>query len=308
MFEWSDLRVFLAVARRGSTLAASRALRCSQSTAARRVAALEAALGHALFERRQDGYRPTPAALALLPAAEAMEAAAARLAVQAEALARGADWVLRLTTLDLAMPYLLAPFLPGFQAAHPHIRVEIDTTDRRLDIALGEADLGIRFGARPEGAGLVVRRLGTTRMVLCASPAYLAARGAPAGVEAIGPGHALILGAGGIGTRPAQGWITSRAPQAQIATLASTDGAMLEALRAGLGLCWVPDFVAAREPAFIPVLPPPPELDAGVWLVLAEARRQAPPLRAFVDYMAPRLAGALTAPATEFPPPAPPAR
>src|SRR4051812_41895210 len=66
MFDWNDLRSFLAVARTGSTLAAGRSLGVSQTTAARRVAALEGAVGLVLFERRQAGYALTPAGEALL--------------------------------------------------------------------------------------------------------------------------------------------------------------------------------------------------------------------------------------------------
>ena len=61
MFDWNDLRAFLAVAETGSTLAAGKRLRVSQTTAARRVAALEEALGVTLFDRRQSGYVLTPA-------------------------------------------------------------------------------------------------------------------------------------------------------------------------------------------------------------------------------------------------------
>ncbi len=66
MYDWNDVAAFLAVAETGSTLAAGRALRVSQTTAARRVAALEAALGAVLFERRAAGYALTPAGERLL--------------------------------------------------------------------------------------------------------------------------------------------------------------------------------------------------------------------------------------------------
>ncbi len=66
MLDWNDLRYFLAVAREGSTLAAGRALRVSQTTVARRVAALERTLGFPLFEKRQAGYALTPAGDELL--------------------------------------------------------------------------------------------------------------------------------------------------------------------------------------------------------------------------------------------------
>ena len=76
MLDWNDLRYFLAVAQTGSTLAAGPRLKVSQTTAARRVAALEESLGLTLFERRQAGYALTPAGDALLAQAEAVEAAA----------------------------------------------------------------------------------------------------------------------------------------------------------------------------------------------------------------------------------------
>src|SRR3954452_21190374 len=85
MLDWNDLRHFLAVARTGSTLAAGRSLRVSQTTAARRVAALEAELGLVLFERRPTGYVLTPAGEELMETACLIEAAAARFADAAAA-------------------------------------------------------------------------------------------------------------------------------------------------------------------------------------------------------------------------------
>jgi DNA-binding transcriptional LysR family regulator len=76
MFEWSDLRHFLAIARSGSTLAAARSLRVSQPTVVRRIAALEEALGLSLFDRRPSGYRLTEAGLTLVERSERVEAAA----------------------------------------------------------------------------------------------------------------------------------------------------------------------------------------------------------------------------------------
>ncbi len=79
MFDWNDLRYFLAVASGGSTLAASRTLRVSQTTVARRIAALEQALGFPLFEKRQAGYALTPAGEELLARAGQVESARQRL-------------------------------------------------------------------------------------------------------------------------------------------------------------------------------------------------------------------------------------
>jgi len=76
MYEWSDLRIFLAVAREGSTLAASRLLNLNQTTVSRRIEALEHALGLALFTRTTRGFAPTPQGHALMTRIEAVEIAA----------------------------------------------------------------------------------------------------------------------------------------------------------------------------------------------------------------------------------------
>ena len=76
MLDWNDLRYFLAVAREGSTLAAGRRLRVSQTTVARRIAALEEALGFPLFEKRQAGYALTPAGEGLMERARQVDIAA----------------------------------------------------------------------------------------------------------------------------------------------------------------------------------------------------------------------------------------
>ena len=73
MFDWNDLRYFLAVARQGSTLAAARALKMNQSTVQRRLAELERRLGRKLFTREPSGYRLTELGKEMLPHAERVE-------------------------------------------------------------------------------------------------------------------------------------------------------------------------------------------------------------------------------------------
>jgi DNA-binding transcriptional LysR family regulator len=101
MFDWNDLRYFLAVAEAGSTLAAGRALRVSQTTVARRITALEEALELQLFDRQQSGYVLTPAGEALLAKGKAVADASADFARAASAQARDLSGTVRLTTLEL---------------------------------------------------------------------------------------------------------------------------------------------------------------------------------------------------------------
>ena len=98
MLDWNDLRYFLAVARDGSTLAAAKALRVSQTTVARRIAALEAALGFPLFEKRQAGYALTPAGEDLVNRAEKVEEAANHFSDAASAQSRDVSGTVKITT------------------------------------------------------------------------------------------------------------------------------------------------------------------------------------------------------------------
>src|SRR5688500_19847059 len=98
MLDWNDLRYFLSVADHGSTLAAGRALRVSQTTVARRIAALEDALGLTLFEKRQAGYALTPAGEGLIERARQVETATEGFVEASAALVRDTSGIVRITT------------------------------------------------------------------------------------------------------------------------------------------------------------------------------------------------------------------
>src|SRR3954447_2226342 len=126
MLDWNDLRYFLAVADGGSTLAAGRALRVSQRTVARRIAAMEEATGVKLFDRRQAGYAVTPAGEALLPQARSVDSAIRGFADAAAAEARSLGGVVRLSTEEIFSVSLLAPLLRELHELHPEIMIDLD--------------------------------------------------------------------------------------------------------------------------------------------------------------------------------------
>ena len=97
MFDWNDLRYLVAVAEQGSTLKAGRSLRVSQTTVARRLAALEEALGLTLFERRSAGYALTADGEALLRHARQVSAAAEQFTQAAASRTRELGGSVRLT-------------------------------------------------------------------------------------------------------------------------------------------------------------------------------------------------------------------
>jgi DNA-binding transcriptional LysR family regulator len=159
MFDWDDLRAFLAVARGGSTLAASKSLGVNQTTVARRIEALEAALSLKLFERGQTGSRLTEAGNDILEDAERTERAAHALANRAKAHQRGLAGSLRITCTEIVANTMLTPAVGAFRQLHPEVQIELLITDQMLDIEAGEADLAIRSGGVMPVSDLVARKL-----------------------------------------------------------------------------------------------------------------------------------------------------
>lgn len=283
-FDWNDLRVLLAVARKGSTTAAARELETSPSTAARRVSALEQALGVELFERRPDGYHLTEAGRALVPAAERMEAAAAEAGERLEALARGASGVVRLTTLDTAATEWVIPILPRFHEVHPRVHVEVLTGDVKLDLLRGEADVALRFGPRPTETGLVVRRLRTIETALYCSRAYAVKRGVPADVAALNE-HAVVRGSGYVDERPHHRWLAEHAPRAVIAHRSNSSTGIIEAVRRGLGIGSLATDTGDQDPELVRLVGIGPVFTADVWLLTTEDARKLAHVRALLDFM-----------------------
>jgi DNA-binding transcriptional LysR family regulator len=290
MLDWNDLRYFLAVARSGSTLAAGRALRVSQTTAARRVAALEADLGLALFERRPAGYRLTPAGEALLERAEGMEAAAASFADAAATQSRDASGTVKLTVDEIYAVTLLPPILRDLHHAHPAIRIELDTTEEKRDLAAGEADVALRTADRPTGGGLVGRRLATDNWTIYCSRDYEAAHGRPRRRSEL-KGHAFIGGGGPGVWLYYRAWLERNGLADAVAMQHDSSTGLLAAVRAGVGLAVLPTLIAGLDPDLVMCLPPEPGNQRGLWLLTHERLRHAPRVRVVLDLLGERLTG-----------------
>src|SRR5689334_22633648 len=130
--EWSDLRIFLAIARSGTLAAAGKSVGLIQPTMGRRLRALEGALGQTLFQRSPDGFVLTDDGQAILGSAERMEEEA--LAVTRAIAGGGLSGDLRLASSDWFGAHVLAPLLAAFTQAHPGITVELLTDQRRYSL------------------------------------------------------------------------------------------------------------------------------------------------------------------------------
>lgn len=281
-FNWNDVRFVLAAARDGSALTASRALKVSQPTVARRIAALEAALGLRLFERSQTGLRLTEQGQALLPRFEAVEEAARTLEAAASAEERQVSGTLRVTTNEIIANYGLAPALREFGLLYPQIRVEVIVTDRLLDLAGGEADVAIRGGNRPAEPGVVARRLGSSAIGIFGSEDYYARHGRPQSLAEL-DNHVFVACDGPYAM--AERLIHRHAPAARFEYRSSSPLNMIINARHGLGLVILPKAYFRQDPDLSQCLEYP-DLVAEDWLATHESLRHAPRVRAFLDFTA----------------------
>jgi DNA-binding transcriptional LysR family regulator len=290
MLDWNDLRYFLAVAREGSTLAAGRSLRTSQTTVARRIAALEQSLGLPLFEKRQAGYVLTPAGQDLLARAEQVEAAAIGFADAASAQSRDFSGTVKITTEEVYGITLLASLLPELHELHPQIMIELDTSGAVRDLGAGEADVAIR--ATKEGsaqpAGLVGRQLWPDDWAPYCSRSYADRHGVPKN-RAEMTQHAFIGGGGGNLWIHYQAWLQSVGLEQQVAMHHATSGGLLSGVRSGFGIAVLPCAIADADPELVQCVPPRSDHGRQLWLFTHDRVRHTPRVRAVVDFLYDRL-------------------
>lgn len=288
MFDWNDLRAFLAVAETGSTLAAGRALRVSQTTAARRIAALEEAVGVTLFERRQAGYALTPAGEKLLPRAREVEAAAGAFADAVSAEAREVGGTVRLTTHEIYAMTILPPILRELHDAHPAIRIELDSSVVIRDLSSGVADVALRSTKSSQSAGLVGRRVGPDPWTVYCSRDYAARHGVPRNRAQL-HGHALIAG-GGPGVEAVySAWLRHNGLEDGVVMEHGSLTGLLAGVRSGLGIAALPSFVANLDPDLIQCMPPDSDDKMDLWLLTHQRLRHTPRIRIVLDFVYERL-------------------
>lgn len=172
-----EMAVFSAVATSGSFSAAGRDLDLTPSAVSRTIDRIEARLGVRLMLRTTRTLTLTPEGQAYLGAARRIlsDLDDAEQAIADQGAPRGR---LRVSVSQSHGRLHIVPLLGEFTARYPHILVDINLSDAVVDIAAGQADVGVRSGPLDD-SGLTARKIGQTRRVIVASPDYLARRGTP---------------------------------------------------------------------------------------------------------------------------------
>jgi DNA-binding transcriptional LysR family regulator len=299
-FDLNAALVLVRVVQEGSFRGAARALGMPKTTVSRKVAELEEQLGVRLLQRTTRTLALTDAGAAFVEEAEGAIARIDAAEAAVTELQRDPRGKLRVTTTIPLGEVLLAPIVADFLAAYPALEVMVHLTDRPVDLVAERFDLAIRTGALPDSS-LVARLIGSSAYRVVASPAYLERHGAlrrPSDLTA----HACLRFTRS-GTAVRTTWPFgkgSRAAEVPVhGRLVSDDFVVLRrAAERGLGIARLPILVvhdALRAGTLVPLLDrfaPPP---TPVHLLHVGGRHMPPRIRAFIDFVHPRLARAFTA-------------
>lgn len=274
--EWSDVRIFLAIARTGTLGAAARALHLSHPTVGRRLRALEEATGQVLFQRTADGFVLTEEGLGVLPLAEQIEEGALAMARRLAGKQRALDGTLRVTSADWFGAYVLPPVLAEYAASYPQVEIEVLTGTRLFNLAQREADVAFRIVPFEE-QDIVQRRLLRMRYGVYAAAA------APDPVPGDGAGIRLITPDAFSGSFPDTAWLKEMFPNAGVLLQSNNRNVKAQMCAMGMGIAVLPrplgDQIHGIRRLELDAEPPHRE----IWMGYHRDLRRLNRLRAFVD-------------------------
>ena len=291
------MSVIVAVTETGSFSAASRRLKTPVATVSRKVAELEARLQAQLFQRSSRQMMLTDAGRSYIEACK-------RIIEQVDDAERAVSGEYRIPKGDLAVtaPWglghmHLVPIVVEFLDAYPEITLRLVLTDRVVNTVEENVDVSIRIGALPDSS-MIASRIGSVRMVLCASPAYLAARGIPKEPADLRDHDCISVDSSAAqrAWKFAKGNREIAAPIRSRLTVTDSEAA-IDAAIAGAGIARVMSYKmeAARRAGTLVVMLEDFELEPlPLHIVYAERKPVPLKLRAFLNWVTPRLKARLS--------------
>ena len=289
--DWDKLRVFHAVAEAGSFTHAGENLNLSQSAVSRQISALEENLQVPLFHRHARGLILTEQGESLnRTVREVFAKLAMTEALLTESKEKPAGRIKVTTTVGFGSSWL-APRLQKFLETYPDVTMSLLLDDADLDLAMREADVAIRMHA-PKQPDLVQRHLMQIHWVVVAHPDYLARAGTPARPEDLDDHKLILFG----DYRPPVAdinWLAEagrRAGSPRRALLeVNSMHAMAMAIRSGLGIGVLPDWMTGELDGLVRLLPEVKAPKVDVYFVYPEELRNSKRVAVFRDFLLARL-------------------
>lgn len=283
MFDWDDLKYFLAVAHNGSTIAAGKALGVNQSTVHRRLEELEKRIQRKLVTRESSGYRLTEYGVELLPFAERCEEAVQQLQRHVQDKTRDLTGSIRVTCPEpLVARIMKSPLLERFNARYPNLKIEFVSSDRYLDLSKGEADVAFRSGDTDDE--LIGRKIAESLWAVYASQDYVSRNGKPSQLNEL-VNHPLVAFDETLSTHRPLTWLKEVAPQANYVSRHNSVLGLVSAIKSGIGIGPLPTALGDAESELTKLMGPIPELTRS-WRMLAHPDlRRTPRVAALFEFI-----------------------
>ncbi|AOK61608.1 LysR family transcriptional regulator [Burkholderia ubonensis] len=281
---WDDLRFFLEVARTQRASGAAKRLGVDYTTVARRIRALEEAMGTLLFDKsRSGGFALTAEGQRLVAYADAMETTVQSACDQVANTGHALSGHVRIGSTEGFGCFFLAPQLAQFRAAHPHVTVDLLPVPHFVSLTKREADLAITL-ERPERGPYVCTKLCDYQLRLYATRAYLASHAPIAGVGDLAA-HTFISYVDDLAFSSELLYLERAVPGATAGLRTTSVIAQYFAALQGGGLAILPCFIAAQQPALVPVLADEVVVTRCFWLTCREDLRKLRRVTALWDYL-----------------------
>lgn len=284
MSDWQGLDEFVAVAECGQFTAAAERLGLSSSQISRQVARLEERLQTRLFYRSTRKVSLTEAGQTFLQHCQRLQDGREEALRAIGDLAGEPKGLLRMTCAVAYGERFIVPLVNDFMALHPQLRLEIELTNRPLDLLQEGLDLAIRLG-RLQDSRLVATRLAPRVMHLCAAPAYLQRYGRPHSLSEL-TRHNCLIGSSDQWQFQQEG--REQALRVQGNWRCNSGEAVLDAALRGFGLCQLPDYYVQqhlRSGALVALLEAQQPPNTAVWALYPQQRHLSPKVRQLVEHL-----------------------
>ncbi|WP_159912850.1 LysR family transcriptional regulator [Pantoea sp. 18069] len=297
MNDLNDMLYFAEVVERGGFAAAGRALGIPKSRLSRRVAELEGRLGVRLLQRTTRKLSLTEVGEAYLRHCQVMRDAAQAAADTVAQVQTEPCGTLRVSCPVTIAQTVLGELMPVYLARHPLLRVDMQVTNRAVNLVEESIDVALRVRTSLDDSGsMVVKRLDISRQVLVASPDLLRRQGTPGRLQELGrldsvamsavDGRSSLLLSGPDG----QEYTLQHQPRYVVDDLLTLKFAVL----AGTGMGWLPDYMCHDELAdgrLVHLLPDWSPPQGVVHAVFPSRRGLSPAVRSFLDFLAETMPG-----------------
>jgi DNA-binding transcriptional LysR family regulator len=276
MFDWENLRHFLAVARTGTLSGAARSLGVDHATVSRRLAALETELQTTLVERLPRSCRLTAEGIAVFERSKAMEEAAFAIARRTHAAQASLHGKVALSAPPVLATHFLAGRLADFRAAFPGIQLSVTAEPRLVSLGRRESDVALRL-VRPSEQSYVARKIGRMQFALYASRAYPHINDSAR--------WTFIVYDERFADKPLQRWLDEIAGKRPASCELSDISSHLVAARAGAGIAALPCFLGDGDPGLVKVDHEGAAFSLDIWLATHRDLRRSRTVRAVMNYL-----------------------